>query len=72
MISIVININLNLKVMKKLGKIKLNQFSTDELERRKMNALKGGCGCAAGCGCNGGIDACRQSQDSVASRFEPY
>lgn len=31
--------------MKTLGKIKLNQFSKDELEQRKMNALKGGCGC---------------------------
>lgn len=31
--------------MKKLSKIKLNQFSKDELDRRKLNALKGGCGC---------------------------
>ena len=32
--------------MKKLGKIKLNQFSKDELELRELNALKGGCECA--------------------------
>lgn len=31
--------------MKKLSKIKLNQFSKDELDRRKMNALRGGCSC---------------------------
>lgn len=37
--------------MKKLGKIKLNQFSKDELDRRKLNALKGGCSCSSACGC---------------------
>lgn len=58
--------------MKKLSKIKLNQFSKDELERRKMNALKGGCGCTAGCGCTGDVDACRRTQDDVASRYESY
>ena len=31
--------------MKTLGKIKLNQFSKEELEKRKLNALKGGCYC---------------------------
>lgn len=35
--------------MKTLSKIKLNQFSTDELSRRKMNALKGGCECSSKC-----------------------
>lgn len=52
------SINLNLKEMKKLGKIKLNQFSKDELDRRKLNALKGGCGCSSGsCGdCGGSSD----------------
>ena len=28
--------------MKTLGKIKLNQFSKDELDQRTMNVLKGG------------------------------
>ena len=37
--------------MKKVGKIKLNQFGQEELDRRKLNALKGGCGCTSGsCG----------------------
>ena len=42
--------------MRKLGKIKLNQLSKDELDQRKMNALKGGCECSpvCGCFCNGG------------------
>ena len=35
--------------MKKLSKIKLNQFSKNELDQRKMNALKGGCVCARYC-----------------------
>jgi natural product precursor len=39
--------------MKNLSKIKLNQFSKDELERRKMNALKGGCECYRSCDCSG-------------------
>lgn len=33
--------------MKTLSKIKLSQFSNDELERRNMNLLKGGCGCTS-------------------------
>lgn len=42
--------------MKTLGKIKLNQFCKDELDRRKLNALKGGCNCTFGwgSGCNCG------------------
>ena len=41
--------------MKKVGKIKLNQFGQEELDRRKLNALKGGCGCTSGsCGSCGG------------------
>ncbi len=37
--------------MKKLGKLKLNQLSKTEIEKREMNALRGGCACAAYCGC---------------------
>lgn len=48
----VCNINLNLKDMKKLSKIKLNQFSKDELDQRKLNALKGGCVCTPTCACS--------------------
>lgn len=64
--------------MKKLSKIKLNQFSKDELEQRRMNALKGGCGCRSGCGCSGpangsgSTDACNQVLDDEASRYERY
>jgi natural product precursor len=36
--------------MKTLSKIKLNQFRKDELEKREMNVLKGGCECV-GCAC---------------------
>lgn len=43
--------------MRKLSKIKLNQFSKDELDRRKLNALKGGCGCTSGyCDCGNTSD----------------
>lgn len=43
--------------MKKVGKIKLNQFGQEELDRRKLNALKGGCGCTSGsCGYGGTSD----------------
>jgi natural product precursor len=31
------------------GKIKLNQFTKEELDSRKLNALKGGCTCAMVC-----------------------
>lgn len=37
--------------MRTLGKIKLNHLSKDELDQRKMKALKGGCSCTYGCGC---------------------
>ncbi len=37
--------------MKSLGKLKLNQLSKNELDQRKMNALKGGCGCEDYCVC---------------------
>lgn len=51
--------------MKKLSKIKLNQFSTEELDRRKMNTLKGGCGCT---GCRAGCP----STNEVRVRDEMY
>ncbi|GHT10492.1 hypothetical protein FACS189426_10780 [Bacteroidia bacterium] len=37
--------------MRKIGNIKLNQFSKNELDQRKMNALKGGCSCEDFCTC---------------------
>ena len=35
--------------MRSSEKLKLNQFSKNELEQRKMNALKGGCLCVDYC-----------------------
>ena len=37
--------------MKNLGKLKLNQLSKAEIEKREMNALKGG-DPTCGCGCH--------------------
>lgn len=56
--------------MKKISKIKLNQFSQDELNRRKLNALKGGCGCTGGnCGdCGGTSDWTYYSNQNI----KPY
>jgi len=41
------------KDKKTLGKLKLNQLRKAELEKREMNALKGGCDCGTACGCGG-------------------
>ena len=35
--------------MKKIGKLKLNQLSKAELEKREMNSLKGGSACVCTC-----------------------
>jgi len=37
--------------MKTLGKLKLNQFSNAELQRKMMNELRGGCDCRNACAC---------------------
>ncbi len=37
------------KKTKTLGKLKLNQLSKNELEKRAMKVLKGGCGCQSAC-----------------------
>ncbi len=42
--------------MKKLGKLKLNQISKVELEKRELNILKGGVLCA--CACAGSNCSC--------------
>ncbi|MDR1583952.1 MAG: TIGR04149 family rSAM-modified RiPP [Prevotellaceae bacterium] len=47
-----------------LGKLKLNQFRKVELEKREMNALKGGCSCKCGCV---GIEFGGSSSDNTAS-----
>lgn len=60
--------------MKKIGKIKLNQFSSEELERRKLNALKGGCDCTYGgtsCGsCWGYVTQLFNMVDVSVDRYE--
>ena len=40
--------------MREIKKIKLNQFSKNELDQRKLNALRGGCDCVyiGTCGCS--------------------
>lgn len=35
--------------MKTLGELKLNEFRKAELEKRELNALKGGCQCKCAC-----------------------
>lgn len=35
--------------MKMLGKLKLNEFRKAELEKRELNAVKGGCMCKCAC-----------------------
>jgi len=40
--------------MKNLGKLKLNQLNKAEIEKREMNALRGGGGCVCGCLYSGG------------------
>nr|WP_321522010.1 TIGR04149 family rSAM-modified RiPP [uncultured Macellibacteroides sp.] len=41
------------KEIKKLGKLKLNQFSKTDLDERAMCLLKGGSSGAPGCSCGG-------------------
>ena len=59
--------------MKKVGKIKLNQFGQEELDRRKLNALKGGCGCTSGgCGCGGSSDWSYYNNFGGSNTSYPY
>lgn len=37
------------KKKRTLGKLKLNQLSVKELDKRAMKILKGGCGCSSAC-----------------------
>jgi natural product precursor len=37
--------------MKKINKLSLTQLTKAELEKRQMNAIKGGCACPGSCGC---------------------
>ena len=67
--DIILLSNLKNKKMKKLGKLKLNQFSKAELEKREMNALKGGCSCA--CPCAGG-DQWTNAMDKKSSTNYGY
>jgi natural product precursor len=55
--------------MKTLRKIKLNQFSKEELDQRKMNALRGGdeccCTCGCTCSCSCALDGLKVSLGTV-------
>ena len=62
--------------MKKISGIKLNQFRKDELEKRELNALKGGSGiCFDVCSmtsCESGCERCGDVEfvkESAISRF---
>jgi len=68
--------------MREIKKIKLNQFSKNELDQRKLNALKGGCLCSAtncgGCTCQvwgldqNGAYTNRSSMDSGNGYYSVY
>ena len=56
--------------MKKLGKMKLNEFSKTELDQRKLNALKGGCSCGSACACVcAGSGSKDNTSDGVTSAY---
>ena len=56
--------------MKKISKIKLNEFSKLELEQRKMHVLRGGSG---PCACDGwwGTEHVTAAQNDVANKVYP-
>lgn len=54
--------------MKTLGKIKLNQFYKEELDQRKLNALKGGCSCKTKCNCWGYVTEIYNAADEASDR----
>ena len=55
----------NCTKMKKLKVFKLNKLSNDELNARRMNALKGGTGCACvWCLCSGGDEYAADNTDA--------
>lgn len=56
--------------MKTLGKLKLNQFRKAELEKRELNALKGGCSCK--CACGGGSDDYLNTKTNAGSTSVKY
>lgn len=50
--------------MKKIQKLKLSHLSKEEMERRELNALKGGiCGCGSYCGCQYAGEPCGSGDD---------
>lgn len=58
---------LKIKIMKNLGKLKLNQLSKAELEKREMNFLRGGADdpyCSCGCFYEGEIGGSSRSDNS--------
>jgi natural product precursor len=56
--------------MKTLGKLKLNQFRKAELEKREINALRGGCYCK--CACAGGSSDLNTGSNGGSSSAVAY
>lgn len=54
--------------MEKLSKLKLTKLSKDELETKRMNAIRGGGYCVcAGTACMGGIEVMDNSNQGYAN-----
>ncbi|MFW5879561.1 MAG: TIGR04149 family rSAM-modified RiPP [bacterium] len=66
--------------MKKLGKLKLNQLNKAEIQKRELNALRGGCGSMCGClyegeQCSSGDDyygGSSQDENAIANADQSY
>lgn len=57
--------------MKKIERLKLNQLSKTELERRELNNLKGGTNCCI-CGCQGPSGSVDNSNANIAgNKYSP-
>lgn len=55
--------------MKKLSRLKLNHLSGNDLQKREMNAIKGGACCV--CGCRGSSSSYWNGTANVAGGYTP-
>ncbi len=59
--------------MKKLGKLKLNQISKVEMEKKSMNQLRGGdCGCGCHYSNDGGSSAMVNANENQSNNQTSY